>query len=86
MKKTNQRQSSAVKSFIIIAFAFIIVPIILANAPAWAQDTQSNLIITTLFDNDSSNKELETGWGYSCLIQGTEKTILFDVKIVSTKK
>jgi 7,8-dihydropterin-6-yl-methyl-4-(beta-D-ribofuranosyl)aminobenzene 5'-phosphate synthase len=79
MKKTNQRQSSVATSFLRITFAFIIAIIMLANVPSWAQDKQSNLIITTLFDNNSSNKEMKTGWGYSCLIQGTEKTILFDV-------
>jgi 7,8-dihydropterin-6-yl-methyl-4-(beta-D-ribofuranosyl)aminobenzene 5'-phosphate synthase len=79
MKKNGQKQNNIFRSFLIIAFAFIILPIIMANAPLWAQDKQSDLIITTLFDNDSSDKELKTGWGYSCLLQGTEKTILFDV-------
>jgi 7,8-dihydropterin-6-yl-methyl-4-(beta-D-ribofuranosyl)aminobenzene 5'-phosphate synthase len=79
MKKTDQRQSSAVTLFIIIVFAFIVIPVISGQAPSWAQDKQTNLIITTLFDNNSSNKDMKTGWGYSCLIQGTEKTILFDV-------
>ncbi len=73
MKNTEQKQRSAFRLFFRIVFAFIVVLIILANAPVWAQDKQSNLVITTLFDNDSSNKELKTGWGYSCLIQGTEK-------------
>jgi 7,8-dihydropterin-6-yl-methyl-4-(beta-D-ribofuranosyl)aminobenzene 5'-phosphate synthase len=62
-----------------IISVFIILQMILIGTSAWAQDKKRDLIITTLYDNSSSNKELKTGWGYSCLIQGAEKTILFDV-------
>ena len=34
--------------------------------------------ITVLFDNYPYKEGLETGWGFSCLIKGLEKTILFD--------
>jgi 7,8-dihydropterin-6-yl-methyl-4-(beta-D-ribofuranosyl)aminobenzene 5'-phosphate synthase len=34
--------------------------------------------ITVLYDNNPYQKGLETGWGFSCVIRGTEKTILFD--------
>jgi len=34
--------------------------------------------ITIIYDNYSCNKNLETAWGFSCLIEGLEKTILFD--------
>ena len=37
-----------------------------------------DLIITITFDNYLSNKALTTDWGFSCLIKGPEKTILFD--------
>jgi 7,8-dihydropterin-6-yl-methyl-4-(beta-D-ribofuranosyl)aminobenzene 5'-phosphate synthase len=33
---------------------------------------------TILYDNNSYQENIKTGWGFSCLIQGTEKTILFD--------
>jgi len=38
----------------------------------------SNLTITVMSDNNSYQGGLETAWGFSCLIQGTENTILFD--------
>jgi len=34
--------------------------------------------ITVLYDNYPYKKGLKTGWGFSCLVEGTEKTILFD--------
>jgi len=79
MEKNEQRPSGFIRSLVKILFAFIILPIIMTTTPAWPQENKHDLIITTLYDNSSSNKELKTGWGYSCLIQGTEKTILFDV-------
>ena len=36
------------------------------------------LTITILFDNYPFAEGLETDWGFSCLIEGLEKTILFD--------
>ncbi|GAH88005.1 unnamed protein product, partial [marine sediment metagenome] len=38
-----------------------------------------NLTITIIYDNNPYNEELETRWGFSCLVEGLEKTILFDV-------
>ena len=34
--------------------------------------------LTVLFNNVPFRADLETGWGFSCLIEGPEKTILFD--------
>ncbi len=34
--------------------------------------------ITVLYDNKAYKQGLEVGWGFSCLIAGAEKTILFD--------
>jgi len=36
--------------------------------------------ITILYDNNpgDSDEQLETAWGFSCLVEGPEKTILFD--------
>ncbi|MHC4644840.1 MAG: MBL fold metallo-hydrolase [Planctomycetota bacterium] len=36
------------------------------------------MTITVLYDNQPCREGLETGWGFSALITGTEKTILFD--------
>ncbi|MDI6890272.1 MAG: MBL fold metallo-hydrolase [Thermodesulfovibrionales bacterium] len=37
-----------------------------------------NPIITVIYDNNPYKEGLEAGWGFSCVIKGVEKTILFD--------
>jgi 7,8-dihydropterin-6-yl-methyl-4-(beta-D-ribofuranosyl)aminobenzene 5'-phosphate synthase len=37
-----------------------------------------NLTITVVYDNNPYKEGLETAWGFSCLVVGAEKTILFD--------
>jgi len=36
------------------------------------------LKITIVYDNNRFKKELKTDWGFSCLIEGLDQTILFD--------
>lgn len=36
------------------------------------------LRITVLYDNTAARPDCRADWGFSCLIEGTEKTILFD--------
>jgi len=38
----------------------------------------SAITITVLYDNYPLKEGLKTDWGFSCIIEGTEKTILFD--------
>ena len=38
----------------------------------------NDLTITIVYDNNPYKERLETAWGFSCLITGTEKSILFD--------
>jgi 7,8-dihydropterin-6-yl-methyl-4-(beta-D-ribofuranosyl)aminobenzene 5'-phosphate synthase len=38
----------------------------------------ANLAITVLCDNNPFRKGVETSWGFSCFIEGIEKTVLFD--------
>ncbi len=38
-----------------------------------------DLALTIVYDNNPYNQKLETRWGFSCLVEGLEKTILFDV-------
>lgn len=38
-----------------------------------------DLDLTIVYDNNPYNEELETRWGFSCFIEGPEKTIMFDV-------
>jgi 7,8-dihydropterin-6-yl-methyl-4-(beta-D-ribofuranosyl)aminobenzene 5'-phosphate synthase len=37
-----------------------------------------NITITVIYDNNPYKARLETAWGFSCLVKGTDKTILFD--------
>lgn len=37
-----------------------------------------SLTITVVYDNNPHQQGLETAWGFSCLIEGPENTILFD--------
>ncbi|MFC1822128.1 MBL fold metallo-hydrolase [Thermodesulfobacteriota bacterium] len=39
---------------------------------------QSEVEIIVLMDNHPFREDLEKRWGFSCLVRGTEKTILFD--------
>lgn len=41
-------------------------------------ETPGGVTITILYDNNEYDERLETAWGFSCLIEGLEKTILFD--------
>jgi len=40
--------------------------------------TAKDLSITVSYDNNPYKERLKTAWGFSCVIRGTEKTILFD--------
>jgi len=45
------------------------------NTPTTAA---KDLSITVSYDNNPYKERLTTAWGFSCVIRGTEKTILFD--------
>jgi 7,8-dihydropterin-6-yl-methyl-4-(beta-D-ribofuranosyl)aminobenzene 5'-phosphate synthase len=52
----------------------------ISQGKAAEPDSDSNdLSLTIVYDNNPYDKNLETRWGFSCYIKGTEKTILFDV-------
>ena len=38
----------------------------------------SSLTLTVVYDNYSFDSRLETAWGFSCLVEGMKKNILFD--------
>jgi|AntAceMinimDraft_9_1070365.scaffolds.fasta_scaffold05751_5 7,8-dihydropterin-6-yl-methyl-4-(beta-D-ribofuranosyl)aminobenzene 5'-phosphate synthase len=52
-----------------LIFAILFAPL------AFAKD----LDLTIVYDNNPYNEQLETRWGFSCLVEGLDKTILFDV-------
>jgi 7,8-dihydropterin-6-yl-methyl-4-(beta-D-ribofuranosyl)aminobenzene 5'-phosphate synthase len=39
---------------------------------------RNRIVLTIVYDNNPGPKNLVTQWGFSCLVQGTEKTVLFD--------
>ena len=39
---------------------------------------RGEIVLSIVFDNNPGPKDLATAWGFSCLIQGPPKTILFD--------
>jgi len=41
-------------------------------------EVAERVTITILYDNNPYDERLETAWGFSCLVEGLEKTILFD--------
>lgn len=48
------------------------------STPPASEVESGDLVITVTFDNNPSVEDLQTGWGFSCLVRGTEKTVLFD--------
>jgi len=41
-------------------------------------EVAKELTITILYDNNEYDERLETAWGFACLVEGPDKTILFD--------
>ena len=64
-------------SMISIAFIFLLAPGAGFSQQKNPEDS-SSVIIMVVYDNNEYGPRLETAWGFSCLIKGTEKTILFD--------
>jgi 7,8-dihydropterin-6-yl-methyl-4-(beta-D-ribofuranosyl)aminobenzene 5'-phosphate synthase len=40
--------------------------------------SRSEIKVTVVYDNRSDAEELEPAWGFACVVEGLEKTILFD--------
>jgi 7,8-dihydropterin-6-yl-methyl-4-(beta-D-ribofuranosyl)aminobenzene 5'-phosphate synthase len=49
-----------------------------AGASEASGKNAQNIEILVVYDNYYYRSDLETGWGFSCLIRGLEKTLLFD--------
>jgi 7,8-dihydropterin-6-yl-methyl-4-(beta-D-ribofuranosyl)aminobenzene 5'-phosphate synthase len=49
-----------------------------AAAPEMSLSPGDRLTISIIYDNKVYDQRLEAKWGFSCLIEGLEKTILFD--------
>ena len=42
------------------------------------QQKTEEVVVTIVYDNNAGRKDLTASWGFACVIQGLEKTILFD--------
>ena len=54
------------------------VPAVEATASEPTRRPGSKLTISIIYDNNDYDQRLEAKWGFSCLIEGLEKTVLFD--------
>jgi len=43
-----------------------------------SKSEENSIILTVLYDNYKFIEDTEADWGFACLIEGTQKTILFD--------
>jgi len=58
---------------------FIFLFAVISNHKQMSQIKMDNqIIITVIYDNYSASPDFRSDWGFSCLIEGKEKTILFD--------
>jgi len=57
---------------------WIILPLVFCLSIVFAADA-ADLDLTVVYDNNPYDERLETRWGFSCLLEGPEKTIIFDV-------
>jgi 7,8-dihydropterin-6-yl-methyl-4-(beta-D-ribofuranosyl)aminobenzene 5'-phosphate synthase len=55
-----------------------IIPSVLLLAGGLMAQREDNLSLTVVYDNVSLEEELTPDWGFSCVIAGAEKRILFD--------
>lgn len=60
-------------SFVLLASVFLA-----AATQKSPGEQEKNATVTILYDNYVFTEGLQSDWGFSCLLEGTEKTILFD--------
>jgi 7,8-dihydropterin-6-yl-methyl-4-(beta-D-ribofuranosyl)aminobenzene 5'-phosphate synthase len=49
-----------------------------ASLPEPTAEAGAKLRLTIVYDNNEYDPRLETKWGFSCLVEGPERTVLFD--------
>lgn len=62
-----------------ILLSLICLVLSISIPPIISHVTAKDLSLTIVYDNNVYDRNLETGWGFSCYIKGPEKTLLFDV-------
>ncbi len=63
------------KNIFALLFSLIFISAVVINPPVL---DAKQIEITIIYDNYLFTEGLKTDWGFSCIIKGTEKTILFD--------
>ena len=67
------------KRTLIIIYLVLLAPICQAAATSKSSGKEKKYVsLTILYDNYVFTEGLKSDWGFSCLLTGTEKTILFD--------
>ncbi len=68
------------KKIFSLVLTVLIAAFCVGSCPERAQDESrlTPIAITIVFDNYPSEPDLVTGWGFACVIEGLEETILFD--------
>lgn len=61
-----------------ITLIFVLLLLSVSNKDNINSDTGNEVTFTIIYDNTSAEPDYEADWGFSCLIEGKEKTILFD--------
>jgi 7,8-dihydropterin-6-yl-methyl-4-(beta-D-ribofuranosyl)aminobenzene 5'-phosphate synthase len=68
---------AAVVWLVVLVLATATIGVAMAAKPA-PSPKPSPLTVTILYDNRSTREDLGAAWGFSCLVSGPERTILFD--------
>jgi 7,8-dihydropterin-6-yl-methyl-4-(beta-D-ribofuranosyl)aminobenzene 5'-phosphate synthase len=71
---------------LVILTALVGIPLLIASVggkeeypmPSESGHPLNDLTITVIYDNYLAQESLQTAWGFACLLQRAEKTILFD--------
>jgi 7,8-dihydropterin-6-yl-methyl-4-(beta-D-ribofuranosyl)aminobenzene 5'-phosphate synthase len=62
----------------VLALSGLLIPISGMTSEGYGVNGEAKIDITVIYDNNPYREGLETAWGFSCIVRGPEKTILFD--------
>lgn len=62
---------------ILVLYSFFLLNLF-SSEHTFNQQRVNEITFTVVYDNYSSSEQCTGDWGFSCLIEGMEKTILFD--------
>ncbi len=81
LTRLNRKKMGKTKYYFFTFFFSFCLAIFSASVPAESEaikDLSDEIKITILYDNYVFKEGTRADWGFSCLIEGTEETILFD--------